>query len=162
MPSQLGLAVQTQVSSVPGLHLHLESIALAEEAQLVSEFSAWSTGWERPRLRPGLRESRREMRCFGWRYVTTGRGLEPAEAVPASLLAIRDRCALSAGLPAAPFGQVIVTRYEAGAGIGWHSDAPVFGPVVMTLSLLSDCPMDFDRGQSSRPAPASKSVGPRK
>lgn len=35
--------------------------------------------------------------------------------------------------------QILVTRYPAGAGIGWHRDAPAFGPAVVGVSLLSAC-----------------------
>jgi alkylated DNA repair dioxygenase AlkB len=34
--------------------------------------------------------------------------------------------------------QVLVTEYDAGAGIGWHRDKAVFGEVV-GISLLSPC-----------------------
>jgi alkylated DNA repair dioxygenase AlkB len=33
---------------------------------------------------------------------------------------------------------VIVSRYPEGAGIGWHTDSPVFGDVIMGLSFGSD------------------------
>jgi alkylated DNA repair dioxygenase AlkB len=46
--------------------------------------------------------------------------------------------------------QVIVTRYRSGAGIGWHTDAPVFGPVVATLSLGADWRKEFRRRAGDR------------
>lgn len=33
--------------------------------------------------------------------------------------------------------QVLVTRYPAGSVIGWHRNAPAFGPTVVGLSLGS-------------------------
>jgi alkylated DNA repair dioxygenase AlkB len=48
-------------------------------------------------------------------------------------------------LPAYGLEEVLVTRYEAGAGIGWHRDAPMFGPIVAGVSLLAACRMRFQR-----------------
>lgn len=39
----------------------------------------------------------------------------------------------------------LITRYPAGATIGWHRDAHAFGTVVGGLSLGSDCVMRFQR-----------------
>jgi alkylated DNA repair dioxygenase AlkB len=47
-----------------------------------------------------------------------------------------------------------VTEYPAGAGIGWHRDAPAFD-IVVGVSLLSDCTMQF------RPWPVEKGSGHR-
>jgi len=41
--------------------------------------------------------------------------------------------------------QVIVGRYPAGAGIGWHRDAPIFERIA-GVSLLAPCRMRFQRG----------------
>jgi DNA oxidative demethylase len=38
-----------------------------------------------------------------------------------------------------------VTRYPTGATIGWHRDAPMFGPSVVGISLLGACEMRFRR-----------------
>ena len=35
------------------------------------------------------------------------------------------------------FNQCIVTHYPEGAGIGWHTEAPVFGDCIIGISLLS-------------------------
>ncbi len=41
--------------------------------------------------------------------------------------------------------QVLVGRYPAGAGIGWHHDAPIFGSDIAGVSLLARCRMRFQR-----------------
>jgi alkylated DNA repair dioxygenase AlkB len=41
--------------------------------------------------------------------------------------------------------QTLVTRYPPGATIGWHRDAPVFGPVVVGVSLRSACLLRLQR-----------------
>ena len=39
-----------------------------------------------------------------------------------------------------------IARYPAGAAIGWHRDAPMFGSPVIGVSLLSPCAMHFRTG----------------
>lgn len=41
---------------------------------------------------------------------------------------------------------MLVTEYPAGATIGWHRDAPMFG-VVVGVSLLTACRFRFQRGK---------------
>ncbi len=127
-----------------GLRLVEGVVGEDTERELLAWIEAHPGPWERPRLRPGLPEANREMLCFGWDYVTQGRGLREGAPIPPLLATTRDDCAKAAGLDPSPFEQLIVTRYRPGAGINWHTDAPVFGPVVMTLSLGSDWRMDFN------------------
>lgn len=71
---------------------------------------------------------------FGFTYVTSGRRLRPAAPLPPELAALLVR-ATPFCPDALPFNQCIVTRYPAGAGIGWHVDAPGFGEVIVGVSL---------------------------
>jgi alkylated DNA repair dioxygenase AlkB len=87
--------------------------------------------------------ARRTVAHLGYRYDYESWRLVPAEPLPIRLAALRDRCAALAEVPPADLAQALVTRYPAGAGIGWHRDAPVFGPQVAGVSLLSDCRMLF-------------------
>ena len=41
--------------------------------------------------------------------------------------------------------QILVSRYPAGAGIGWHRDAPMFGSKIAGVSLRAPCRMRFQR-----------------
>jgi len=79
---------------------------------------------------------------FGYAYVSTGRKLDQAEALPPFLLALVERAA-----PHCPagttFNQCIVTRYPDGAGIGWHTDAPRFGECIMAVSLGATARLQF-------------------
>src|SRR3546814_16718236 len=55
---------------------------------------------------------------------------DPTEPIPDWLLPLRIKAANFAGLSADDLVQVLLTRYDPGAGIGWHRDRPVFEPVV--------------------------------
>jgi alkylated DNA repair protein (DNA oxidative demethylase) len=91
------------------------------------------------------RAARRTVRHFGFSYeYETGR-IAPGEPPPPALRALRDRCAALAAVRADQLAQILVTRYPTGATIGWHRDAPTFGPVVVGVSLLSACTMRFQR-----------------
>jgi DNA oxidative demethylase len=136
--------------SIPGQRLECHVLSECEESELLCQIEHWPDLWERPVLREGLLPARREMRCFGWSYVTRGRMLTRCEALPHELGAAMKRWLENGGVDAALLEQVIVTRYRPGAGIGWHTDAPVFGPVVATLSLGVDWRMDFRRRAGDR------------
>ncbi len=75
---------------------------------------------------------------FGWRYDFEARALREADDVPAFLLPLRAVAARFADLSPEALQQVLVTEYDAGAGIGWHRDKAVFGDVV-GISLLAPC-----------------------
>lgn len=71
---------------------------------------------------------------FGFEYVSTGHGLKQAPSIPEFLSRLIEKV-VKHHLPEETFNQVIVTRYPAGAGIGWHTDAPVFGECIFAVSL---------------------------
>lgn len=75
---------------------------------------------------------------LGWSYDFNEERLRPGVKVPPFLLSLRETAAAFAGLEAAQLQQVLVTEYDAGAGIGWHRDKAVFGEVI-GISLLSAC-----------------------
>jgi len=140
---------QASGSPPPGATLIAEAVRPADEARVIGAIEGLAAEWERPVLRPGLPAARREMLCFGWRYVTRGRQLEPALPPPPWLQQVRDQCLSHLPRGASAFEQCIVTRYQVGAGIGWHVDAPVFGPIVATLSLAGTARIDFRLGPPS-------------
>jgi alkylated DNA repair protein (DNA oxidative demethylase) len=83
--------------------------------------------------------SRRGIVRFGSDYGSDIGGVHPVAPIPEELIAFRQICATKANLPAESFVSTVVTRYPPGAGIGWHRDFPMFGPVVFGVSLLSSC-----------------------
>jgi alkylated DNA repair dioxygenase AlkB len=75
---------------------------------------------------------------FGWRYDFNDRVLRQADDIPGFLLSLRRTAAEFAGMEPERLQQVLVTEYDAGAGIGWHRDKAMFGEVI-GLSFLSSC-----------------------
>jgi alkylated DNA repair dioxygenase AlkB len=81
---------------------------------------------------------KRRVVSYGWQYDFNLRVLRQAHDIPPFLIALRETAADFAGMPPERLQQVLVTEYDAGAGIGWHRDKAVFGEVI-GLSLLSAC-----------------------
>ena len=67
---------------------------------------------------------------FGWRYDFDDASFAATTPLPEWLLPVRDKAAGFAGLEPEALMQALVTRYDPGAGIGWHRDRPVFEEVV--------------------------------
>ncbi|MDB5702429.1 MAG: 2OG-Fe(II) oxygenase [Sphingomonadales bacterium] len=80
----------------------------------------------------------------GWHYDFENGGLAHAAPLPAPLLALRTRAGAFVGIDHTDFVQVLLTRYDPGAGIGWHKDRPLFEHVV-GISLGSAALMRFRR-----------------
>lgn len=122
----------------PGLASRMDFITRAEEQALVEYFGALPfqpfafQGWF----------GKRETVSFGWRYDFDQARLQAAPPIPDFLLPLRARAADFAGLRAEALEQALIIRYDAGAGIGWHRDRPVFDQVV-GISLLSPCVLRF-------------------
>jgi DNA oxidative demethylase len=89
--------------------------------------------------------ARRTVRSFGWRYEFDQRVMLPTDPLPRSLTSVRERAEQLAGVEPGAFEQALVTRYPPGATIGWHRDAPPFGPTIAGVSLAAPCRMRFQR-----------------
>jgi len=111
---------------VPGLVYREEFITAEEEAALVAAIEAIDLspfkfqGWTGKRL----------TRTFGWRYDFDDRSFAPVDPLPEWLLPLQNKAGAFADLPPGQFVHALVTRYDPGAGIGWHRDRPQFGTVV--------------------------------
>jgi len=81
---------------------------------------------------------KRRVVSFGWQYDFNERALRKADDMPPFLLSLRETAAAFAGMSPAQLQQVLVTEYDAGAGIGWHRDKAIFGEVI-GISLVSAC-----------------------
>ncbi|HYO57024.1 alpha-ketoglutarate-dependent dioxygenase AlkB [Archangium sp.] len=89
--------------------------------------------------------ARRTVVHYGWDYGYESWRLTPAPPLPRFLEPLRVRCAEAAGLEPDALEELLVSRYPPGAGIGWHRDAPMFGPCVIGVSLLGAARMRFRR-----------------
>ncbi len=125
---------------ISGLELRDELISAAEEAALIGRFRSLDLtpfkfqGWEGKRLTTS----------FGWHYDFARGTIGQADPIPDWLRAVRDTAAAAFGRDPGRFEQVLAIRYDPGAGIGWHSDRPLFDEVI-GLSLASPTVMAFRR-----------------
>jgi alkylated DNA repair dioxygenase AlkB len=78
--------------------------------------------------------AKRTIACFGYDYQYRSRSVVEVKPIPALLIDVKRRCT-DVAMVLDAFDQVIVSRYPEGAGIGWHTDSPVFGDLIMGLSL---------------------------
>jgi alkylated DNA repair dioxygenase AlkB len=125
---------------VPGLAYREEFIGRDEEERLIRQVESLDLkqfkfqGWTGKRL----------TKTFGWRYDFDEGSFAPAEPLPDWMLPLRDKAAGLAGIDAGEFVHGLVTRYDPGAGIGWHRDRPQFGTVV-GITLGSGATLRFRR-----------------
>lgn len=125
---------------VPGLVFREELIGKDEEQQLVRNIEGVHLspfkfqGWEGKRL----------THTFGWRYDFDDRSFAPADPLPDWLIPLRDKAAVFGGIAPGDFIHALVTRYDPGAGIGWHRDRPQFAKVV-GITLAGSATLRFRR-----------------
>jgi alkylated DNA repair protein (DNA oxidative demethylase) len=126
----------------PGFLYVPRLITAAEESALLAWFAG--SAWNEITFRG--QTARRRAMSFGARYLTQGRRLTPAPALPPELAVYRDRMvgAACAGLgrelalvgqTQADFALCTALHYPPDAAIGWHTDNRAFGPTVLVLSL---------------------------
>ena len=105
--------------------------------------------------------AKRRVVHYGWDYGYESWRIVPTEPVPDWLLPLRERVATLIDEPAQALEEVLVSRYEPGAGIGWHRDAPMFGPCVVGISLLGACRMRFQCNRGAERDTAECLLAPR-
>jgi len=104
--------------------------------------------------------AKRRVRHFGWSYTYDSARIGPGPEIPEFLLPVRARLAGFASVAPDDLAEALVTEYPAGAGIGWHRDAPAFG-IVAAVSLGSSCRMRFRRGKVGAWETAEETLAPR-
>ena len=129
-----------------------------EEASLVSEIERLAFSSVEMR---GVVAKRRTAH-YGWTYGYYSRRTEPGPPLPEFLCPIRERVASWALVEPDAFAEALITEYTAGAGIGWHRDAPMFGDVIAGISLLAACRMRFRPYVSPEAVRQTSSHAPRR
>jgi len=140
----------------PGFIYRPEVISETEERELVAAVRAIE--FSEVKMRGAV--ARRRTAHFGWLYGYETWRVEPGPPIPEFLLPLRTRAAELAGVAADDLVEVLVTEYQAGAGIGWHRDAPMFG-VVAGISLLGACRFRFERGKGAERKTRAAMLAPR-
>src|SRR4030095_3249207 len=119
----------TTMEPPEGLRLVTQFLSVHEETILISQLRCLIYA---PVCMRGV-SSKRSVSHFGWEYLRTSKKLRPGPPIPQFLIELRDRCSNEAGHIPSEYSQVIVSRYPAGAGIGMHRDAPIFGHTVLDM-----------------------------
>lgn len=128
----------------------------AEEAALLEEVERLD--FHEIRMRG--QTAKRTVIHFGLDYDYERWQVTPTEPVPKSFEWLRERAAGLVDRQPDELAEVLITRYPAGAGIGWHRDAPMFGEVI-GISLASACRMRFQRGKGEERLTADVELEPR-
>jgi len=89
--------------------------------------------------------ARRTVIHYGIEYDYDGWKIVPAPPPPALMRFAIERAAAEAKIAPSSLEQFLISRYPAGASIGWHRDAPMFGSPVLGVSLLGACRMRLRR-----------------
>ncbi len=128
-----------------GLAYVPDVVTAPEEERLLCRLAEVSYGEVRMRGQV----ARRTVRHYGVSYDFEAAEIAPGDPIPQWLSDLRRRCAELLGIADERLAECLLTRYPAGATIGWHRDAPMFGDVV-GVSLGSACLLRFQRGQGGQ------------
>ena len=130
---------EPQTDPISGLVYRHDYITSVQEAELITTIDT----------QPWITDLKRRVQHYGYRYDYKARNVTGAlhlGALPSWLL---DYCQQlqSDGLFHSIPDQVIINEYEPGQGIASHIDCvPCFEETIASLSLGSNCLMDFTRG----------------
>jgi len=144
------------IPRLPGLRQADDIVSPVEEDALSASIDA--AGLSPFRFQGWL--GKRLTASFGWRYDYGIAKFETAAPIPDWLLPLRDRAARFVGLKPDEFMQALVTRYDPGAGIGWHRDRPGFEHIV-GISLGAPATMRFRRRKPGGFDRATAALAPR-
>lgn len=153
----MALPLFPELTGMPDGFVYRDDFVTAdEETALVQALRAIPYGDVRMRGQV----ARRRTAHFGYTYGYETWRVEPGPPIPEFLQALRERAGRLAGVPAEAMAEVLLTHYPAGAGIGWHRDAPAFG-VVVGISLLGACRFRFQRGRVGARESRAVALAPR-
>ncbi|HZF42071.1 MAG TPA: alpha-ketoglutarate-dependent dioxygenase AlkB [Sphingomonadaceae bacterium] len=145
MPEQDDLfGTQAEPALPTGLRFADGIIDAAEERALVERLATLTL--EPFRFQGWL--GKRHTASFGWHYDFDDARFAQTTPLPDFLGELRRRAAAFAGVDAGALVHALVTRYDPGAGIGWHRDRPVFDHVV-GVSLQSPATLRLRRRKAA-------------
>jgi len=151
-----GFADLFGASPLSGLTSMPDIVSLVEEAALIDRIDG--TGLSPFRFQGWL--GKRLTISYGSGYDFDVGKLAVAEPIPAWLEPLRERAARFAGLALEDLTQVLLIRYDPGAGIGWHRDRPFYEHVI-GISLGAPATMRFRRRSSKGFERVSVPLAPR-
>ncbi|MBS0295880.1 MAG: alpha-ketoglutarate-dependent dioxygenase AlkB [Proteobacteria bacterium] len=155
-PDLFGASVRAAPAPPEGLSYRADALTVEQERNLAETIGALPF---KPFEFQG-HEAHRQVVAFGWRYDYGQRAVLEAEPIPDWLDPVRAIAADLSGEPPEAFVQVLINRYDPGAGIGWHRDRPQFAKVV-GVSLLEPCAMRFRRQIGEKWERTSAPLAPR-
>ena len=142
----------------PGLEYRADFLTPADETRLLRAFA------DLPFREATFQQytARRRVVRFGLLYDAARREWIEGAPLPPWLAEIRERVAVSRGLPGERFIHALVTEYRPDTPIGWHRDKPEYG-IVVGISLASACRMRFRPydNQRDRSAVIALALAPR-
>ena len=141
---------------ISGLSSTPDFLSAAEEQDLVGRIEAEGLTPFRFHEWTGKRMTH----SYGWKYDFQTESLSRSAELPSWLEPLRNRAAMHAGLPPETIVQALLIRYDAGAGIGWHKDRPIYQDVI-GISLGNAAAMRFRRRVGSAWKRASAPLEPR-
>ncbi|KAG2196993.1 hypothetical protein INT47_006940 [Mucor saturninus] len=132
---------------VPGLSIVYDAVTQSEEEDLINAVDTQT--WSGLGISPNPELKRRTQQyghLFSYRYRKV---LQEYGPLPPFCQFFVDRILQHLWMPDTP-NHLLVNEYNPGQGIMPHIDAPtLFGPIIMSLSLLSDCIMKFTQEDQS-------------
>jgi alkylated DNA repair dioxygenase AlkB len=131
------------VAAPEGLQYHPDLISEQEERELLDSIERL----EFSEVRMHGIVAKRRVKHFGWVYGYESWRITPGPPLPEFLYPLRARVAELLKVESDTLAEILVTQYPPGAVIGWHRDAPMFGPAVVGVSLLAACRMRFQHGK---------------
>ena len=156
MSKTRGTLASVTSSVPPGLSYVPDVLSPDDEAALASKLRELPFGAVEMRGQV----ARRRTAHFGWVYGYESWKIAPGPPLPVFLEPLRERAAALAGVEPGALAEALLTEYPAGAGIGWHRDAPQFG-LVVGVSLLGACRMRFQRGTGAARQTRALELAPR-
>ena len=139
---QLSLFPTERAPNIPGLKYIDSYITKEEEFDLLANID--SSSW--------LMDLKRRVQHYGYKYDYKSKKIDPRHyigPIPEWLMPLCDRF-LDDGVFSALPDQIIVNEYLPGQGIAQHIDCiPCFDDVICSLSLGSDCVMEFSKDEVS-------------